>query len=196
MRYVILGKGGHAQALVDAWFQNGRHSWRLVGPGEDIGECDWVLIGVGQIAIRRSLYGQHKDRVYNSGIQVMTRAFVSMSALLGENALINTGAQIDHDCVIGDHCVISPGAILCGNVTLGEACFVGAGAIIVEGVTLHAGSFVPAGSLVVGQDDLRVPQRVVFPDGARALGQRPVHPRQKDRPVTAGDGDHTNPQPA
>lgn len=95
------------------------------------------------------------------GLQVMHKAFVSMTAVLGVNILINTGAQIDHDCVIGDHCVISPGAILCGGVVLGQSVRIGAGAIVLQNVELPDGFTVEAGSVVYGPNDIRTPQRMV-----------------------------------
>ena len=170
MRYVILGKGGHAQALCD-----------MLGDlpcFDDDGEVlsdDVVIIGVGDIATRRHLYEKFDTQVGAvcpkgmfavAGHQMMPRAFVAGSSVIGVNVLVNTGAQIDHDCVIGDHCVISPGAVLCGEVTLGEACFVGASATILEGGTLEPGTFVPAGTLVVGQDHFRKPVRMVRRDRA------------------------------
>ncbi len=98
--------------------------------------------------------------------QIMPGAVVMPRAVIGDNVLINTGAQVDHDCIVGAHSHIAPGAILCGNVTLGERSMIGAGATIVQGVTLDAGTFIPAGTLVCGQDDLRRPQRVLQRHGA------------------------------
>lgn len=176
-RTVILGRGGHA--LVLSSFVIGE--W--IGPDYLVPTDAEVVIGIGDRDGRKMLYLEHRDQVrnaiapsaliqshsYGPGFQAMHGAIVQFGCEIGQNVLVNTGAQIDHDCKIGNHCVIAPGAILCGNVTLGEACFVGAGSIIVEGVTLEAETFVPAGSLVVGQDDIRRPRRVVQDDGMPPL---------------------------
>ena len=176
MRYVILGKGGHAQALADMIFKHKLGSWIMLSEAEEdqVGPDDELVVGVGDIIGRVRLYEKFRHHKMAFGIQIMEGAIVYESADLGHNVLVNTGAQIDHDCIIGDHCVISPGAILCGNVTLGEACFIGAGAIILQGATLKAETYVPAGTLVVSSDDYRKPVRVVRRNGADRLATSPL----------------------
>ncbi len=160
---VIIGDGGHARVLQSLV------GFPMLGPGDDVPEDCRVVIGVGEHAKRRELFLKYRDRVAGvskhgdtapRGFQRMCGAIVQPGCSIGENVLVNTGAQIDHDCRIGNHCTISPGAILCGGVTLGEGCFVGAGAIIIQGVTLEPDTFVPAGALVVKANDFRLPQPV------------------------------------
>ena len=177
-REIILGKGGHARALLHVLESRVPSTADVGGPWmicevaegirdsdiltwEGIKDSDILHVGRGPIVRRRAQYEKFKLQIPNRGIQVMERVHIGPNCDIGGNVLVNTGAQIDHDCVIGDHCVISPGAILCGGVKLGEACFIGAGAIIVENVQLAPETFVPAGTLVVGPDDFRRPQRVV-----------------------------------
>ncbi|HDZ73713.1 MAG TPA: hypothetical protein ENH55_13290 [Aurantimonas coralicida] len=177
-RIVILGTGGHARTL-QALMGYPADSCILTDDDDEVRPDDSVLIGVGDVVKRRSLFKKFRSQVQEMrasrtfvhtsvkvgrGIQMIMGAMIMPNCRIGDNVLINTGAQIDHDCNISSHCVISPGAILCGNVTLGEACFIGAGAIIVQEVTLEPETFIPAGTLVVGPDDLRHPLRdVVLP---------------------------------
>lgn len=165
-RTVVIGTGGHARCL------SALTRCDCV-PHEDYTGDGLVLIGFGDVGIRRKLYekfGQKVDgyvwlpgtlRNAGRGVQAMPHSIVLPGCSIGNNVLLNTGCQIDHDCEIGDHCVVSPGAILCGSVKLGHSCFIGAGAIIVQGVELPDETFVPAGTLVVGSDDFRMPQRVL-----------------------------------
>jgi len=183
MRYVILGKGGHAKVVRQAcWTAYRADEIIMVGEGDHMPyPYDGLVIGVGDLETRIKLFNeypgaswpwlQHSSARCHSGdnhvgLQVMMGAMIQCRCEFGVNILVNTGAQIDHDCKIGDHCVISPGAVLCGGVTLGEACFVGASATILEGVTLDAGTTVPAGTLVVKSDDFRKPVPMVRRDGA------------------------------
>lgn len=162
--HYILGDGGHARELQSIC------GGKLLGKHDPVPVAD-VVIGVGDIETRKRLYEENEpncgavvtgEHVYwADAIQIMRGVTLCNGIRFGVNVLVNTGAQIDHDCIIGDHCVISPGAILCGNVTLGAECFIGAGAIIVQGVTLEPKTFVKAGTLVCGQDDMRVPQRLL-----------------------------------
>lgn len=82
------------------------------------------------------------------GSHFMAGVVVQNSVRVGQNAVINTRASIDHECVIGDHAFVSPGAILCGNVVVGESAFVGAGAIAVSGVKIGSEAIVGAGAVV------------------------------------------------
>ena len=169
---IILGKGGHARVLQDIC------GYKMFDIEDRWPEgIDGFVIGFGELKRRKQTFDHwykhgpstfiesviHQTAliapgaILGDGDQVLMGTMMQSSVIAGNNVLINTGAQIDHDCKIGDHCVISPGAILCGGVTLGHSCFVGAGAIIVENVTLAPETFVPAGTLVVSQVDMRKP---------------------------------------
>ncbi len=165
-RTVILGNGGFAHIL------KSMTGLDCIDKGDPVPDDVRVLIGVGDIKLRKKLYQEYRGRV--SHPPDMAGVIIRPGTTIGENVLINFGALIDHDCNIGDHCVISPGAILCGSVTLGEGCFVGAGAIIIQGVTLDAETFVPAGTLVCGSDDFRKPQRVVRRNGTITTADRTI----------------------
>lgn len=201
MRIVMLGDGGHAAALSQFVMVN---EW--ITDDTKVEPDDQVVIGVGDLATRRKLFEKFAPRVKavwapgvwlptsrGRGFQFLSGVIIPLRCRVGDNVLINTGAQIDHDCTIGDHCVIAPGAILCGGVTLGEACFVGAGAIIVEGVTLEPDTFVPAGTLVVGPSDFRMPGHVVRDRGAGQAAE--PAPKLDTATGAAGHGLHPDPQP-
>ena len=38
---------------------------------------------------------------------------------IGNNTIINTLANVNHDCIVGDGVHIGPSAVLCGTVTVG-----------------------------------------------------------------------------
>lgn len=80
--------------------------------------------------------------------QIMARTVLQNRVRIGSNAVINTGASIDHDCVIGAHAFVSPGVVLSGSVSVGERAFLGAGAVVLPGIRIGAGAVVGAGSLV------------------------------------------------
>lgn len=161
---IILGTGGHARALRSLYEGRGYYPIWLQEYNDPPKMNDRVAIGIGDLAIRKILYTRYAPHIIDRGVQEMRGVIRCPTALIGENVLLNTGCQIDHDCVISNHCIISPGAILCGGVFLGLDCQIGAGAIILQGVHLDAGTKIPAGALVVGPDDIRRPQRLL-PDG-------------------------------
>jgi sugar O-acyltransferase (sialic acid O-acetyltransferase NeuD family) len=87
--------------------------------------------------------------VLAEGSQLMAGCVLQCRVRVGENAVVNTRASVDHDCTIGAHAFVGPGATLCGEVRLGEGAFIGAGAVLLPGVQVGAGAVVAAGALVL-----------------------------------------------
>jgi UDP-perosamine 4-acetyltransferase len=94
------------------------------------------------------------------GCFVAAGAVVGPGARLGECAIVNSNAVVDHDCVLGAFVHIAPGATLSGGVVVGENAHVGTGAAVMQGVRIGAGAVVGAGAAVIAD----------VPDGAVAVG--------------------------
>lgn len=82
------------------------------------------------------------------GSHVMAGAVLQNRTRIGDNAVINTCASLDHDCVLDAHVFISPGVKLCGGVTISESAFIGAGAVVLPLVQIGADAVVGAGAIV------------------------------------------------
>ena len=67
---------------------------------------------------------------------------------LGDNALINSRAVVEHDCRVGRHSHVATGAILCGGCDIGAGVHIGAGATLIQGITVGDGAIIAAGSVV------------------------------------------------
>lgn len=83
-----------------------------------------------------------------AGAQIMAGAVVQAGADIGENAIVNTRASVDHDCRIGPHSHIAPGATLSGNVRVGEQVHVGTGATVIQGIAIGDRAVIAAGAVV------------------------------------------------
>jgi UDP-perosamine 4-acetyltransferase len=83
------------------------------------------------------------------GCQVMAGATLQTGVRLGADALVNTGAVVDHDCHIGAHAHVAPGAVLCGGVTVEDDAHVGAAACVIQCLRVGAGAMVAAGAVVI-----------------------------------------------
>ncbi|MBL8629105.1 MAG: NeuD/PglB/VioB family sugar acetyltransferase [Rhodospirillaceae bacterium] len=90
-----------------------------------------------------------RDCTLVDGSQVMAGVVLQNGVTLGENAVANTRASIDHGCKIGAHTFIAPGAVLCGDVIVGEGVFIGAGAVIMPEVKIGAGAVIGGGAVVI-----------------------------------------------
>jgi acetyltransferase-like isoleucine patch superfamily enzyme len=74
---------------------------------------------------------------------------VNPGVTIGDHAIINTGATVDHDCVLARDVQIGPGAHLGGGVRCESRVFIGLGASLVQGVTIGEAAIVGAGSVVL-----------------------------------------------
>lgn len=83
------------------------------------------------------------------GVQILAGVVVQTQAVIGDNALLNTRASIDHHCAIGAHSHVAPGAVLCGAVRTGDSVFVGAGATVIQGLEIGPRSVVGAGATLL-----------------------------------------------
>jgi len=87
--------------------------------------------------------------VLEGSCHVITGAILHPGVVVGNDAIVNTGACVDHDCRIGPHAHVAPGAILSGGVVVERECHIGAGAVILQNIRIGAGAIVGAGAVVV-----------------------------------------------
>lgn len=89
------------------------------------------------------------DASIEDNVVLYPRAFVGYRAEIQTGAMINTGAQLDHQNVVGACATVSPGVITAGNVTIGRFATVHTGAIIKNRVRIGDGAIVGAGSVII-----------------------------------------------
>ncbi|MFP4145786.1 MAG: NeuD/PglB/VioB family sugar acetyltransferase [Phycisphaeraceae bacterium] len=83
------------------------------------------------------------------GAQIMAGAVVQPRVTIGDNAIVNTRASVDHDCEIGAHTHVAPGVTLSGCVVTGDTCHLGTGASVIQGIHVGREALVAAGAAVV-----------------------------------------------
>jgi len=126
-----------------------------------------VIIAVGDNDIRRGHFGTFVDMgltpvnavhkyahispsaVLNRGIMIQSSAEVMTNVEVGNNAIVNTGAIIEHETVVGDHVHIGPGTTVAGRVDVGDGAFIGMGCDVKENLTVGERAVVAAGSVVL-----------------------------------------------
>lgn len=86
---------------------------------------------------------------FSRGIFVGKNSVINAGVKVGDCAIINTSAVVEHDCNIGAFVHVSPNATLCGGVCIGENTHVGAGAVLKQYITVGADSLIGMGSVVI-----------------------------------------------
>lgn len=131
-----------------------------------------IFVGVGDNARRLRLFEQARalgfemvnavNRValldpsvrLGRGVAVMAGAVVNCDTAIGDAAIINTSASVDHDCRIGDGSHIAPGVHLSGYVTVGIGALIGIGATVGRGVRIGIGDGAVVGAGAVALRDV------------------------------------------
>lgn len=101
-----------------------------------------------------------RDVCLDRGIFVGKRVIINARSRIGEGAILNSAAVIEHDCEIGAFVHISPGTTLCGGVRVGDDSHIGAGSVVRQLIPIGSRVLVGTGSNVVKP----------LPDGVVAYG--------------------------
>jgi sugar O-acyltransferase (sialic acid O-acetyltransferase NeuD family) len=83
-----------------------------------------------------------------AGVAIMAGAIVNSDSHVGDFAIVNTHASMDHDCRMMAYTSLAPGAVLGGNVTIGEHTAVAIGATVRNDIRIGKHSLIGAGALL------------------------------------------------
>ncbi len=83
------------------------------------------------------------------GVFVMAGCIINPNAVVGDFAMLGTGAQLDHDSVLGNFASLSAGSITGGKVRIGDFAAVTLGVTVVDRISIGDNTVVGAGSLVL-----------------------------------------------
>jgi UDP-perosamine 4-acetyltransferase len=100
-----------------------------------------------------------------AGVAIMAGVVINACSRIGDGAIVNTGATVDHDCEIGAWAHIAPGTNLAGCVHVGEGTLLGIGCRAIPGVSIGEWTTVGAGAVIVrnlpaGVTAIGVPARI------------------------------------
>lgn len=146
--------------------------YKIIGTDADIplyvGEAEFVIT-VGFIKtpdVRIKVHGRIKEAggklativastayvsrfaTLEEGTIVMHQAFINAGVWVGENCIINTCCNIEHDSVVGAQSHVSTGTMVNGDCRIGKRVFIGSQSVLVNGVSIGDDIIVGAGSLV------------------------------------------------
>lgn len=119
---------------------------------------------------------RHPTAEVGTGVQLMARSHVGLFSALGDYAIVNTAAIIDHDCHIGRGVHVMGGCALASYVSVDDYASIGTNATVLPHRRIGEGAFVGAGSVVTRDIP---PWCVAFGSPARVVRER--------RPPTPGE---------
>jgi sugar O-acyltransferase (sialic acid O-acetyltransferase NeuD family) len=167
-RFVLLGGGGHAKVVLDAWHschpgaavevRDDDHSKRgasLLGIliQTPIGALDAFRcachVAIGDNATRR----RFAQALEASGSRLVTivhpQAVVAADAKIARGAFIAAGVIVAPDAQVGAGAIVNHSAIVDHDCSVGDWCHVAPGAVIGGGVTIGEGCLVGSGAVVL-----------------------------------------------
>jgi sugar O-acyltransferase (sialic acid O-acetyltransferase NeuD family) len=82
------------------------------------------------------------------GTVVLHHATINAGAHIGDNCIINTASNIEHDVVIGAQTHISTGAMINGDCKIGERVFIGSRTVACQGINVADDCIIGAGTTI------------------------------------------------
>jgi sugar O-acyltransferase (sialic acid O-acetyltransferase NeuD family) len=89
------------------------------------------------------------DVAIGVGVLVAAGAVINPRSRIGDLAIINTRASVDHDCIVERLAHLSPGVTLGGCATIKEGAWLGIGSTVLDRRTVGEWAVVGAGAVVI-----------------------------------------------
>ena len=110
-------------------------------------EYDEFIIAIGNPKVRGELFPKLALK-YQAATLVSPKAYVSMSASLGEGTIVEPMAVVNSGATIGTACIINAGAVVNHNSVIGDFCQIDCNAVVSADVTVSDGTKIKAGTAV------------------------------------------------
>lgn len=125
--------------------------------------ADAVVVAIGNNAVREKLHAQVREAgfelltvihpaafvsptaILGAGCAVMAGSVVGTEAELGEGAIVNCGATVDHHCKVEAFGHLGVNACMAGGSVLGHRAWMQAGSALGYGVQVEAGAVLGPG---------------------------------------------------
>lgn len=173
-KIIILGKGGHAQSIIDAIEEQGKYEiagyivneekdivesgdYPIIGKDEDLKKIfqsgiHYAAVGIGFMGkgnVRERLYEQLKEIGYSLPIISDPTAVISKKSVIAEGTFVGKGSVVNANTKVGKMCIINTGAIVEHDVHIGDFTHVSVGTVLCGNVHVGYGAFIGANATVI-----------------------------------------------
>jgi sugar O-acyltransferase (sialic acid O-acetyltransferase NeuD family) len=169
-KYILIGAGGHAKAVVEAIRGAGGAIVAYVDPREaawlnaarisddglaaEVAAGSTVVMGIGgvetdSLAKRLALLQTYRSAGIPFRAVIHPAAYVSPTAVLGEGAIVLAGAVVQPGVSIGPGAIINTLAVVEHDSEIGEGSHVAPGAIVLGGCRIGECCMVGAGAVIL-----------------------------------------------
>lgn len=173
-KIIILGKGGHAESLVDiiekrnqfeiaGYIVNdnssviGDKKYPVIGKDIDLERIyqsgiKYAALGIGYLGkadIREWLWNRLKQIGFILPSICDISAILASKVILGEGCFVGKGTIINSNTLIGKMCIINTGAIIEHDCKIGDFSHISVGSVLCGGVQVGKESFIGANATVI-----------------------------------------------
>lgn len=173
-KIIILGKGGHAESLVDiverenkyevagyvvndTYQQAGSEKYPIIGCDADLEQIFQrgirnAALGIGYLGksdLREKLWNKLKKIGYSLPIICDPSAVLAGSVQIGEGTMVGKGAIINANASVGKVCIINTGAIVEHDCIVEDFSHISVGSVLCGGVQIGKASFIGANATVI-----------------------------------------------
>ena len=178
-KLLLVGAGGlgrvvleHASQSYDCAFVDDGditevNGTKVIGKIADIpvlfSEYKFLLVTIGNNAIREKIYGMATDIGYNFPNIVVSSAYISPHAHIGAGNIILNNAVVQNNARMGNGCILNPGVELHHDSSIGDNVLIYTNSVV-RSLT-HVGDRAWIGSTVTISTSASVPDDAVIKDG-------------------------------
>lgn len=173
-KIIILGKGGHAESLVDIVERENKYEiagyvlndsrqqaekekYPVIGSDMDLEQIFKsgirnAALGIGYLGksdLREKLWSKLKKIGYSLPIICDPSVILAGNVQLGEGTMVGKGAIINANVSVGKACIINTGAIVEHDCIVADFSHISVGSVLCGGVQVGKASFVGANATVI-----------------------------------------------
>ena len=172
-KIIILGKGGHAESLVDIVERENKYEiagyvvndieeveyekYPIIGRDQDLERIfkngiRYAALGIGYLGksdLREKLWNKLKTIGYVFPVICDPSAVLAGNVKLGDGTMVGKGAIVNANAAVGKMCIVNTGAIIEHDCVVEDFSHIAVGSVLCGNVRVGRASFIGANATVI-----------------------------------------------